>query len=110
MGGDIFYDGFQLGFDYRTEILDFILTKPNNSLNYKGHLLKVGMSVADVRNLFGDSYDSRYTIKLGGGSTVEHVIRVQTDPYNNGPTILFTFNPTSQIITEVLVYFPFEWE
>ncbi len=100
--GDIYYNGFQLGFLLDDEINDLVLTNSSKSLNYNGHQLRVGMSLNEIEKLFKKSYDSRYVVDLNGG---EHIIKVETNPYSLRPTILFIYDPTHRVVTEIAVHF-----
>ena len=102
--GRINYNGFHLRFTLNDEIRHLVLTKSSNILYYKGHQLKVGMSLNKIEQLFKKSYDNRYVVTISGENF--NLIKVDAHPLGSGPPlILFEYEPTHRIVTEISVSF-----
>lgn len=98
-GCDIYYNGFQLAFDYHTILLELSITGGSNHFLFNGKNLRQGMGLLELKSIFPKSYDSRYTIELEDG--LMHLIRVDVAFLNSGSSFLFEFNPNLNTVTKI---------
>lgn len=98
-GCDIYYNGFQLAFDYHTILLELSITGGSNYFLFNGKNLRQGMSLLELKSIFPKSYESRYTVELEDGLT--HLMRVDVAYINSGSSFLFEFNPNLNTVTKI---------
>lgn len=98
-GCDIYYNGFQLAFDYHTILLELSITGGSNYFLFNGKNLRQGMSLLELKSIFPKSYESRYTVELEDG--IKHLIKVDIAAKNSGSSFLFEFNPNLNTVTKI---------
>ncbi|WP_286745855.1 hypothetical protein [Roseivirga sp. UBA1976] len=101
-GCDLYYNGFQLGFDYDDVLMDIIIDGGSNSFTYNNKVLKPGMSIYEVRSLFPNSYNNRYKIKRAN-NTEDTFVRVMVGHNESPSAILFKLNTNFNVVSEISI-------
>ena len=100
------YNGFQLIFDYTNVLTKLTLNNSNKSLVYKGKRLIPGMTLFELKSIFRESYDNRYSVSTKGGTVTKNIIKVEVESFGDGESILFYYNTSSNSITEISIIIP----